>query len=186
MIERKRTLDGIKAARDAGNYDEVPVLMADVDPQLYLSRNSVAQPFHLICEKDTLFVQMSGTARLEMHGTNVKWFSLVPGDNVYVPAGTPHRVIPATESIQLRYKARHAGREAAAWYCETCGSELYVKTWESTATLSQAAYWDACDEFNAEISRRTCLACAHIHEPVDLAPFNWIALATAIREQDES
>ena len=183
MIERKRTLDTIKSASQVGNYDEVPVLAAEVDPQLHLSRNSVRQPFFLICEHDTVLAQMTGRAQLELRDSNVSWFPLVPGDNVYVPARTPHRVVPETESVQLRYKARRPGREAAAFYCERCGSELYVHTWDANRTLSQGEYLRATQHFNAEAAVRTC-RCGQVHPPVDLAPFGWAQTAAFLEAQD--
>jgi 3-hydroxyanthranilate 3,4-dioxygenase len=42
-------LHTFKAALEMGNYEDVPVLPTSVDPQLYMSRNTVAQPFYLIC-----------------------------------------------------------------------------------------------------------------------------------------
>src|SRR5881397_2043913 len=46
-MDRRRMLHTFKAAQEVGNYEDVPVLPADVDPQLYMSRNAVAQPFYL-------------------------------------------------------------------------------------------------------------------------------------------
>lgn len=82
-------LHTFKAAQEVGNYEDVPVLPADVDPQLYMSRNAVAQPFYLICGKDTVVVQMSGTADMHLKESSVRRFHMAVGDHVYVPAGTP-------------------------------------------------------------------------------------------------
>ena len=88
-MDRKRMLNGFKAAAEAGPYDEFPVLVPEVDPQVYLSRNDRPQPFYLICEKDTLLAQMAGTGRLFMKYSPVTVEPMQPGDFVYIPAGTP-------------------------------------------------------------------------------------------------
>jgi ribosomal protein L16 Arg81 hydroxylase len=72
--------------------------------------------FYLICEKDSLLTQMAGTGRLLMKYSSVLWESMQPGDFVYIPAGTPHRYVPTTESLQTRYKAEPAGLEGVAWF----------------------------------------------------------------------
>lgn len=46
-MERKRMLQVFKEARHAGPYDEFPVLLEEIDPQLFLSRNDRPQPFFL-------------------------------------------------------------------------------------------------------------------------------------------
>ena len=51
---RKRAFNIFQQAREAGPYDEYPVLPAEIDPQLHLSRNDRPQPFFLICERDTV------------------------------------------------------------------------------------------------------------------------------------
>src|SRR6185312_11278829 len=95
-----------------------------IDPQLHLSRNRVKQPFFLICEQDTMLAQMSGEARVEFRAGPVRYFDMTVGDFVYVPAGTPHRIVPKTESVHLRYKAEKPGLEAVAWYSEATGRHL--------------------------------------------------------------
>jgi len=72
-------LHTFKAAHEVGNYEDVPVLPAEVDPQLYMSRNAVAQPFYLICGKDTVVVQMSGTADMYLKESSVCRFQRTSG-----------------------------------------------------------------------------------------------------------
>jgi mannose-6-phosphate isomerase-like protein (cupin superfamily) len=180
MIARKRTLDVLKSAQEFGNYDEVPVLVAEADPQLHVSRNSVPQPFSLTCEKDSVLVQMTGEARVLFDLGNVRSFELEMGDHVYVPGGTPHRVVPKTEGVQVRYKAREPGLESASWYCSTCAEEVFVLTWDTAESLSQRAFADACRAFNSDPANRTCPACGCIAPPVDLTPFTWDRTAVAL------
>src|SRR5437868_1496435 len=97
-MERKRMFQVFKEARKAGPYDEFPVLLEEIDPQVYLSRNDRPQPFFLICEHDSVLVQMSGEGMVELKDAPVLYYTTEPGDFVYVPAGTPHRVVPRTES----------------------------------------------------------------------------------------
>ena len=102
---------------------------------MFMSRNSVAQPFHLICGKDTVVVQMSGTADMLLKDSSVNRFHLTVGDHVYVPAGTPHRIVPSEESIQIRYKPRSAGLEGVAWFCPGCDRELHRVEWDTAETV---------------------------------------------------
>jgi len=171
-------LHTFKAAQEVGNYEDVPVLPTQVDPQLYMSRNSVAQPFHLICGKDTVIAQMSGTATLYLKDSSVNRFSMSVGDHVYVPAGTPHRVVPSHESVQLRYKARAAGMEGIAWYCPGCDRELHRLEWDTAETVSHQAYYDGCVALNKDESLRSCTSCGAQHPRIDMEPFAaWRPLA---------
>jgi len=172
-MARKRMLDTFEAAKGAGPYDEYPVLSAGVDPQLHLSRNDRPQPFHLTCEKDTVLVQMSGKATVEMRDSPVLRFNLVPGDYAYIPGGTPHRIIPSEPSILYRYKAEHSGLEAVSFYCETCGQLMFRDTWDTSEEMPQAAYLRIVETFNKEDALRHCAACSITHTPIDLTGYRW-------------
>ena len=63
---------------------------------------------------------MPGTATIEFKGTAIDHFALKPGSFVYVPAGAPHRIVPAETSVVLRYKQMHAGLEGVVWYAALC------------------------------------------------------------------
>ena len=180
-MARKKTFQIFREAPKLGPYDERPMLPDDIDLQVHLSRNDRAQPFHLICEKDTLLAQMSGRGRVEFRLSSVASFTLAPGDYVYVPAGTPHRLVPDSASVTLRYKPAQAGLEAVAWFCPGCGAELARETWDTAETIPQDAYLAACTRFNADASLRRCVACGTAHEPIDLVPYRWAALADEIR-----
>jgi hypothetical protein len=183
-MDRRRMLHTFKTALEVGNYEDVPVLPANVDPQLYMSRNTVAQPFYLICGKDTVVVQMSGTADVYLKDSTVNLFHMAVGDHVYVPAGTPHRVVPFEEGVQLRYKARSAGLEGIAWYCPGCDRELHRVEWDTTETVSQQVYYDACIAFNDNEALRRCTDCGAQHPRVDLEPFaSWQPLAEQLRNE---
>src|SRR5246127_3881675 len=92
-MRRKNRFETYKEAASRGNYDEFPMLELGIDPQLHLSRNSVAQPFFLVCEQDTIVTQMSGSARIEFRNSPANYFTMAIGDFVYVPGGTPHRLV---------------------------------------------------------------------------------------------
>jgi hypothetical protein len=173
-----------KASGEAGDYTELPMLPAQVDPQVYLSRNSVPQPFFLICEKDTVIAQLSGEAQLQLRDSSVNTFALAPGDNVYVPAGTPHRLVPLTETVQLRYKARKAGLEGVAWFCEECGLELCRAEWDTAAVVSHRAYYDACAAFNDDPQVRACRRCGAGQPRLDLDRFTgWLGIAKELEDE---
>ncbi len=183
-MKRRRMFPAFKAALDAGNYTDLPELPATVDPQVYLSRNTVPQPFHLICGKDTVLVQMSGEAVVYLKDSSVNYFNLAPGDHIYVPAGTPHRIVPLTESVQLRYKAPRAGMEGVAWFCEQCGLQLAGAEWDTSVVVPQRAYLQACAAFNASDKLRVCRGCGAEHPSIDLELFtSWEEVAAALEEE---
>jgi hypothetical protein len=180
-VVRKRAFNIFQQAKEAGPYDEYPVLPPDIDPQVHLSRNDRPQPFFLICEHDCVIAQMSGRATVLFKDANVISYALRPGDFVYVPAGTPHRIIPETESIQVRYKAREAGLEGVAWFCERCGGELTRTEWNTAEQISQDAYWNSCQAFNQDAAQRTCARCGAVADAIDLGPFRWREIAAELR-----
>jgi hypothetical protein len=181
-MARTRMIDNFREAEKLGPYDEYPVLLPGIDPQMHLSRNDRPQPFFLICGKDSLLVQMSGNATLQMKHPDVINFHLKPGDYVYVPAGMPHRLVPDGVCINQRYKAESAGLEAVAWYCPKCQSELHRSVWETHLELPQEGYARATAEFNASTALRTCKKCGSQHAPIDMSPFRWLSVAQEIRE----
>ncbi|HEY1504887.1 MAG TPA: Rieske 2Fe-2S domain-containing protein [Stellaceae bacterium] len=177
-MRRKNRFETYKEAAARGNYDEFPMLELGIDPQLHLSRNTVAQPFFLVCEQDTIVTQMSGSARIEFRNSPANYFNMTLGDFVYVPGGTPHRLVPNTESIHLRYKAARPGLEAVAWY--NGDDEIARITWDCATELPQAAYLRACHAFNADASLRKGLPA------IDLAPFHWDAVGDEVKEAEAS
>lgn len=180
-MPRRRMLDTFQTAETSGPYDEYPVLPDDVDPQLTLSRNDRPQPFFLTCAKDCVLAQMSGKGRLVMRDSAVRYFDLIPGDFIYVPAGTPHRMLPSEPSIQYRYKAANSGLESVAFHCEGCDHELHAETWDTAAETPQAGYLRATSAFNAAPASRTCSKCGAVHPEVDLAGYRWAEIAADLK-----
>jgi 3-hydroxyanthranilate 3,4-dioxygenase len=178
-----RPVQTFAAAPAAGNYGEMPVLGAEIDPQLFLSRNDKAQPFFLICQKDTVLVQMSGRGRLEFPSGPARYFSMEVGDFAYVPGGLAHRYLPEGASVQYRYKAREAGLEACAWHCGACGAEVARRTFDTGSVLPQEGYAEACDWFNADPARRKCAGCGTVHAAVDTGGTRWRELAAQIKAE---
>jgi hypothetical protein len=180
-LPRKKTFVVFKEAPKTGPYDERPMLPDAVQTQVYLSRNDRPQPFYLICEKDTVIAVFAGTGKVHLQLSSVRWFPLAPADHVYVPAGTPSKLVPSDELIVLRYKAQHPGLEAVAWYCESCETELFRHTFDTAATYSQEGYIEGCRAYNEDASRRTCSACGRAHPGVDVAGYGWEELASQLR-----
>lgn len=179
-MPRKKTFQTFREARKVGPYAEMPMLPDETHVQVRLSRNDRPQPFYLIAEKDTLLLAMSGTGRVSFKDTSVHDFALEPGDCVYVPGGAPHRLIPETESVILRYAPRQPGLEGVAWYCPTCEAPLWRHVWDASTALSQAQFQAAGDAFNDDVARRTCGRCGAIHPVIDLAPFAWPKVVEAL------
>jgi hypothetical protein len=124
-----------------------------------------------------VLAQMSGVAVMYLKDSPVNRFTMTTGDMVYVPAGTPHRIVPAEDSVQLRYKARSAGLEGVTWYCPGCDRELHRAEWDTAVTVSQRAYHDACAAFNDDDTLRQCAGCGAQHPRIDLSPFaTWLTV----------
>ncbi len=182
-ISRTKSLNIFGITDKLGPYDEMPVLPAGVDPQPVLSRNDRPQPFFLICAKDVVVAQMSGSGDIEFRYSNVLRHHLEPADVVYVPAGTPHRFVPTEESLQLRYKAQRPGMEAVCWFCSSCDAELWRHEFDADAIPPQQGYLDGCGLFNANQARRTCGTCSTVHPPVDLEGFRWEQIADELAKE---
>ena len=181
-MTQRRAFKTFAAAKQAGPYDEYPMFPPGADPQICLSRNDRPQPFFLICEQDSVLVQMSGEGRVCFRDGPIRYHTLEPGDFVYLPAGTPHRIIPETECVQYRFKAEHAGLEGVAWYCEGCGGEIRRDEWDTAEELVQEGYLRCCEAFNAEESLRTCGGCGAVHPPVDIKGNRWQEIARELRD----
>jgi len=183
---RKKTFQLWREAAKVGAYAEKPMLPADKQVQVHLSKNDRPQPFHLICGKDTLLALMSGAGKVEFKGTAVQCLDMKPGSFVYVPAGVPHRIVPAEVSIMMRYKQRYSGLEGMAWYCDGCDAEICREVWDTATTLSQAKYEEISSRFAADASLRICRHCGPIHPAPDLEGFPWSEVAREIAAESSS
>jgi hypothetical protein len=174
------------AAAQAGPYDERPMLPDSLDLQIHLSRNTIKQPFFLICQHDTVLFAFAGSGHVEYKDASVLRHSYGVGDHLYVPAGVPHRIVPAVETIQYRYKLPESELEGVAWYCDECGSELHREVWELQSELPQEAYLRIARAFSEDLKRRTCAACGTVHPVLDLSPYRWAELTRALKEETAS
>lgn len=181
MLARKPFIDTASEWHSYGPHDERPLLPEDIDPQIHASRVDRDQPFHLVCEKDSMLVQLAGSASVEFKGSSVNMFPLNPGDFVYVPARTPHRIIAGDDGVYLRYKARDAGLEGVAWYCGKCGSEVFREIWNTRVELPQEAYVRLAGKFNGDDECRTCAECGTVHPQVDVSGMRWAEIAEELR-----
>ncbi|MEU8798573.1 hypothetical protein [Spirillospora sp. NPDC048819] len=173
-MNRRRMIHALKAAAEFGDYQDEAVLPDHTDPQIYLSRNRLPQPFHLICQKDTVLSQMSGAAHVHLRDSSVNRFRMDVGDHIYIPAGTPHQIVPIEVGVTLRYQALDAGRQGAAWYCPGCDAELRRYEWEHDNDVPAVQFYTAAvARFTADLDARTCDKCAAVHPEIDLAAFGW-------------
>jgi hypothetical protein len=182
-LDRERIVALFEAGADAGPYDELPLIPSRIDPQVSLSRNDRPQPFFLACSADSVIAVVAGTGTVEFRWSSVNTFGLEPGDHVYVPARTPHRISAAVDMVQLRYKARPAGLEAIAWFCDRCGSEVHRVTYDADVTIPQSVWAEATQAFNADPAMRRC-SCGTEHPPLDLTGMRFDEVAEAIRAGD--
>ena len=182
-MARRPQYDTLAQIDRRGPFDEYPVFPPGKDPQLCLSRNVGTQPFHLICEHDTILAQLSGTGRVSFRDGEVRYFDMKPGDFVYVPAGFASRYTAETPSIQYRYKPEKPGLEAVAWTCPSCAAELHRETWDTARELPQEGYLRATARFNGDAALRTCKACGAVHPPVDASASKWAEIAAELRAE---
>ncbi|MET8873217.1 hypothetical protein [Nocardia sp. NPDC004604] len=177
---RRRMLSAFKTAAEIGNYADLAVLPLDVDPQVSLSRNWLPQPFYHLYSHDIVIAQLSGRSVLRMHDSSVNYFTLTTGDNVYVPAGTPHRIEPIEEGVMLSYVPLELGLEGAAWFCTHCDAELYRLEWEHDNDVeANRVYATACARFNSDVEARTCRECGTVTDEVDLEALGWSGLVVS-------
>jgi 3-hydroxyanthranilate 3,4-dioxygenase len=182
-MARRPQYDTLAQIGQRGSYDEYPIFPPGKDPQLCLSRNRGPQPFHLICEHDTILAQISGSGRITFRNGEVRYFDMKPGDFVYIPAGYASRYTAAKESIQYRYKAEKPGLEAVAWFCPKCDAELHRETWDTAREISQEGYIRATSRFNTEAALRTCKSCGTVHPQVDVSASKWAEVAIEMRAE---
>jgi 3-hydroxyanthranilate 3,4-dioxygenase len=174
-------LHSLKAGADLGEYEDAAVLPLETDPQIYLSRNALPQPFHLICEKDTVLSPLSGSADVHLRASSVNRFRMDIGDHVYIPAGTPHQIVPIEPGVILRYLPLEAGRLGTAWYCPGCEAEVQRYEFDHDNEVPLVStYAAAVSRFNADIQARTCGKCGVVHPQIDLARYGWDAAAASV------
>ncbi|MCF6476405.1 hypothetical protein FAF44_49915 [Nonomuraea sp. MG754425] len=173
MIKRGRFQNVFDLADEIGPWDERLVAPPYADPQVYMSRSAGPQPFFLICAKDTLVMQCSGTADVQLRHVGTRSTRLQIGDILYIPAGTPSRIEPREEAIHLRFKAIDPGLEAVAWFCASCEAEIWRYEFDAGSLPVQQGYVAGCRAFNAEVSHRTCGSCQAVHPQVDITRYDW-------------
>jgi len=177
-MARRRMLQAFEAAKSIGNYADMPVMPADVDPQITLARNTEMQPFYIAFEEDTVIALMSGKSVVRLRDTNVNSWPMIPGDHVYVPAGTPHRFEPSEESVLIRFIGNDPAYRAAVFACETCDNELDRLEWKQDLEVEATEiYAEASRRFNADLEHRTCSACGAVAEPISLERLGWVSEA---------
>lgn len=185
MITRGRFQSVFDLAEEIGSWDERPVAPPFADPQVAMSHGSVPQPFFLICSKDTIVIQATGSADAHLRYTGVRHTRMEMGDMIYVPAGVPCRIEPREESLHLRFKAVTPGLEGIAWFCPGCDAEVWRHEFDAERMHVQQGYLDGCREFNADEALRTCGTCQTVHPPVDISAYRWAEVLEALR-LDES
>ncbi|HTW89667.1 MAG TPA: hypothetical protein VMD75_16845 [Candidatus Binataceae bacterium] len=183
MERRKATNIYAAASGCLGSHDDFPIMPKGTDPMSCVSRNRVPQPFFLISEHDQVLLLFSGHSRVELPGSVPKETQLKAGEALYIPAGQPSRIVPLAESVQLKWRGEPGGWEAAVWYCPRCHSEVFIKEFNTAEQLPQECYWQACQEFNADASVRTCATCGAVCDQADLSDIRWPEVAQDINAQ---
>lgn len=173
-MARRRMVQAFKAAKEIGNYADVPVMPIDVDPQIILSRNTERQPFYIAYQEDTVIALMSGSATVHLRESNVNSWSMIPGDHVYMPAGTPHLFDPREESVLIRYVGNEPAYRAAVFACDECGNELHRLEWEQDLEVDAIdIYGEIARRFNQDDDARQCKVCGTTAPEVAFGRLGW-------------
>lgn len=181
-MERRRMVQLFEAAEHLwGSFDDFPALPPGIDPMPHLSRNTISQPFFLVSDQDQTLINLSGEGAVWFEGERPEQLQLVVGDSVYIPAGIPSQVITHTPSVQVRFKAETAGKEAVVWYCPDCRAVVHWRSIDTQAEIPQAAYWQAVQQFNTDSALRVCPACQSEQPRAELGDIAWPAVAQAIQ-----
>jgi hypothetical protein len=180
---RKRFFNVLEMQEQLAAYDELPLILKHIDPQLHGSRNAKMQPFFLVCEKDTVLTALSGDAWIEFRESDVLRHRFLSGDFCYVPGGTPHRIVPTEPGLHLRYKAREAGLEGVAWYCERCSALLHRIEWDTVHVQPQAGYARACRYYGQFVAGTPCGSCGAPAPALDLDGTRWDEIATWLQDE---
>jgi 3-hydroxyanthranilate 3,4-dioxygenase len=183
---RRRSLNIVTDAQEYCPYDEIPLIPDKIDFQLCASRSAIPQPFFFCGTHDMLLAVLGGEGEVEFRHSSVLKSRVVLGDYLYVPARTPHRIVPDGELLTLRYKARSSGAEAAIWYCDRCGNELYRHEYDSDTQVPQLEWVIACDAYTSDVGLRTCTECKSVHDPVDLTQIRWSQVGDALEAEKRS
>lgn len=177
---RRRMLQAFEAAKTIGNYADVPVMPVDVDPQIILSRNTERQPFYLVFEEDTVIAVMAGHGHVRLRDSNVNSWMVKPGDHIYVPGGTPHRLEPSEECVLVRFVGNEPRYRGAVFACDACGAEIDRLEWvQDLDSEAIALYAQLATNFNADLDRRTCARCGTVAEEISLERLGWVASSIA-------
>jgi hypothetical protein len=184
MERRKATNIFAAASGCLGSHDDFPIMPKGTDPMSCVSRNRVPQPFFLTSEHDQVIVMFAGRTKIEMPGSSLASTELRPGESIYIPAGQASRLVPLTESVQLKWRAEPGGWEAATWYCPRCRAEVFSCEFNTSERLPQECYWQICQDFNSDPKLRTCAGCGAVCDPADLSDIRWPEVARDIHGHD--
>lgn len=179
-LVRRRSLNLLEEEHGLACHDELPLIPAKTDIQLYASRHDRPEPFFFAGSRDMLICVLRGRGRIEFMGTSVTHHRLEPGDYVSIPARTPHRVVPEPELLQLRYKASRPGHEALVWRCDGCRHELFRFEYDADSLVPHEQWLIACCQFNDEVGLRTCDSCGRPADEIDLGDYRWDDIAAAL------
>ena len=154
-LTRKKLVQVFDATKECGPYDEMPVLVDGRDPQVHVSRNDRPQPFFLIA-RPTRCSRRFRARRRSTSSTRRCVITVWSREISCTCPRAPRRIRPDEPSIHVRYKAEHAGLEAVAWFCPSCGAEVHREEFDAEEELPQDGYWHTCHAFNADVDRRRC------------------------------
>ena len=85
------------------------------------------------------------------------------GEIIYCPAGTPHSPRFPTDAyvLVLERQRRPEEQDTFAWYCESCGAQLYESV-KHVADYNADPVSRVYEEFYASEDNRTCASCGHV------------------------
>ena len=146
---------------------------------MYLSMTGYS-PSTFAGTHDMVLATLSGKGRVVFRNSSVLYSQIAVGDFIYIPARTPHRIIPQDDMLMIRYKPLNPGLEAVMWFCERCEAEVWRYEYDADSEIPQAQWLLACELLNADANLRSCKECGTVSNQVDLGEFRWNEIADAL------
>ena len=115
---------------------------------------------------DELFQQLRGTIRVDIREADGSFTEHLvrEGELFLVPGGVPHspRRPAGTWGLVIERERHPEELDRVAWFCPTCGSLLYERTFALRNIESELSV--ILTAFEADQARHRCDACGHVLE----------------------
>ena len=128
---------------------------------------------------DEIFLQLKGSIYVKHRDESGReqLSEVKEGEVMIINAFTPHMPIrpPDTLGLVIERPRVPGEKDGIVWYCDACGQVLHHLEMDCQDIETQLKA--ALDDFNADLSRRTCSHCQHVlPHPADQPPWTQLQL----------